>query len=139
MKNSFVVAVEFSFKGETFEFSERIDLDDLMARMNGIPNLHDLLARQHNIDSYSYQYEVLHAEELQFSEVEGIAAEFIHNNEFDAEGFAAAWREHGVVQLVGEIAKRVMGIADLNEEPQLKEALIAAYHAGQKQLPPHDE
>jgi hypothetical protein len=133
MKNSFTVTVEFSFKGETFEFTQKVDLDSYMVQMNGIPNLHDLIARQHNIDSYSYQYEVLHAEELHFSEVQGIAGEFVHDNEFDADGFAVAWREQRVARVVSEIAARLMGITDLDRQPQLKQALIAAYQAGQEQ------
>ncbi len=65
MKNSFTITLEFSYKGENFELAASVDLDEYMQKMKGIPNLHDLIARQNGIDSYSYQYEVLTSEELQ--------------------------------------------------------------------------
>lgn len=131
MNNRFTVTIEFSYKGETFEFKTEIDLDECMEKLNAIPDLHDLIARQNGIDAYSYQYEVLTSEELQFSAVEGFAAEFIHDGEFDAEGFAARWREERIGTIAAEIAQRVMGIADLAAQPTLKQALLEAYRAGQ--------
>lgn len=131
MKNRFTVTIEFSYKGETFEFRADIELDECMEKLNTIPDLHDLIARQNGIDAYSYQYEVLTSEELQFSEEEGFAAEFIHEGEFDAEGFAIRWREERIGMIAAEIAQRVMGIADLAAQPALKQALLEAYRAGQ--------
>ena len=131
MKNRFTVTIEFSYKGENFEFKAGIDLDECMERLNAIPDLHDLIAKQHGIDAYSYQYEVLTSEELQFSAVEGFAGEFIHEGNFDAQGFAARWREERVGTIAAEIARRVMGVADLATQPALKQALLEAYRAGQ--------
>ncbi len=131
MKNSFTITLEFSYKGENFELAASVDLDEYMQKMKGIPNLHDLIARQNGIDSYSYQYEVLTSEELQFSEVQGFAAEYIAGSEFDAEGFAERWRQERIAVSVAAIAQRVMGISDLAAQPSLKQALLEAYRAGQ--------
>src|SRR5512139_4036813 len=106
MKNSFTATIEFSYKGESFELKADVDLDDCMKKMHGIPPLHDLIAKRNGIDSYSYQYEVLHAEDLQFSQVEGFAADFIHGGEFDSEGFAEHWRQEQLGVILAEIAQR---------------------------------
>ena len=134
MNNRFTVTIEFSYKGETFEYKADVDLDAYMEKMNGLPPLHDLIARNNGIDVYSYQYEVLTSEELQFSRVEGFAADFVHDGEFDAEGFATRWREERVGMIVGEIARQLMGVTDLAAQPALKQALLAAYRAGQSAL-----
>ncbi len=136
MQNRFTVAVEFSYKGESFELQAEVDLDACMEKLQAIPDLHDLIARQNGIDAYSYQYEVLTSEELQFSAVEGFAADFIHEGEFDREGFAIHWREEQIGRITAEIAQRVLGIGDLATQPALKQALLEAYRAGQKSPPP---
>lgn len=131
MKNCFIVAIEFSYKGDSFELKANVDLDECMDKLKAIPDLHDLIAKQNGIDAYSYQYEVLTSEELQFSAVEGFAAEYIHDGEFDREGFAARWREERIGRITAEIAERIMGVADLATQPALKQALLEAYRAGQ--------
>lgn len=131
MKNRFTVTLEFSYKGESFELQADVDLDECMAKLNTIPDLHDLIARQNGIDAYSYQYEVLTSEELQFSGVQGFAADFIHESEFDAAGFAERWHEEQIGLIAAGIAQRVMGISDLAAQPALKQALLEAYRAGQ--------
>ncbi|HEY0722233.1 MAG TPA: hypothetical protein VGE50_13385 [Gammaproteobacteria bacterium] len=131
MHNRFIVGVEFSYKGENFQCEAELDLDECMAKLSTIPDLHDLLARRYGIDAYSYQYEVLASEELQFFQVEGFAAEYIHAGVFDGEGFAARWREERSNQLIAEIARRVLGITELAAQPLLKQALFEAYRAGQ--------
>ena len=131
MSNSFTISVEFSFKGETFTPSTTVNLDDYMARGSEIPPLHDLIARANKIDPYSYQYEVLFSEDLLFSEVQGFAADYIHDGHFDAEGFAVRWNENRIENIVAAIAQRELGIADLAAEPALLRAMRAAYEAGQ--------
>jgi len=131
MNNRIKVTIEFSYQGETFELNADVDLDEYMLKMNGVPDLHDVIAKRNGIDSYSYQYEVLTSEELHFSEVQGFAAEYISGSEFDAEGFAARWREEHVSEVIAGIARRVMGVGDLTAQPALKQALLEAYHAGQ--------
>lgn len=131
MRNRFTVTIEFSFRGETFELKAEVDLDEYMQQQDAIPPLHDIVAKRNRIDPYSYQYEMLLSEELQFSQVEGFAADYLHGNEFDAEGFAARWREERVHIITAQIARHVMGIDDLTTQPALKQALLEAYRAGQ--------
>ena len=64
MINQITATIEFSFKGETHRPSVELDLDQLMQQYGTIPPLHRMLAALHNIDSYSYEYEMLEAEDI---------------------------------------------------------------------------
>lgn len=131
MSNSFTISVEFSYKGETFNLSTRVDLDAYLEQGSEIPMLHDLIARANKIDHYSYQYEVLCSEDIHFSEVQGFAGDYIVDGVFDAVGFAGHWHEHHVEHIVAAIAQREMGVAELASQPDLQRALLAAYRAGE--------
>ena len=130
MKNSIAASVVFYFKGERHAPSMVIDLDELMERNGGMNNLHHSIARANNIDSYSYEYEMMMADEIHFEQAEGMAVEFLHDGQFDMAGFKEKWREQQVVEAVRPIAERCVGITDLDGKPKLKAALIEAYLAG---------
>jgi hypothetical protein len=130
MKNSVVATVEFYFKGEKYSPSMTLDLDALMEMHGTIPPLHATIARQNGIDTYSYLYEVMESEEIHYDHAEGMAAEFITEGVLDVEGLARQWRFNQVVQVIEPIARRCMGIDDLEQQPELKQALVEAYEAG---------
>jgi hypothetical protein len=130
MKNSVVASVVFYFKGERHAPALAIDLDELMAREGGVERLHHAIAIANRIDAYSYEYEVMQAEELFFDEPQGLAVEYCHDGEFDFEGYRARWQELQVLERVRPIAERCVGVSDLDAKPKLKAALIAAYLAG---------
>lgn len=130
MQNSVVASVVFYFKGERYAPSMLLDLDELMRRAGGLHNLHHHIAVANGIDAYSYEYEVMQAEDIHFAQPQGLAVEFLHEGEFDIEGFAASWHEQQVLQKVRPIAERCVGVTDLDAKPKLKAALIAAYRAG---------
>lgn len=130
MKNSVVASVEFYFKGERFAPSLEIDLDKLMLREGNIDSLHHTIAVANGISAYSYEYEMMMAEDLHFSAPTGLATEFFSDGQFDAAGFAAKWQEERVLEKVRPIAEQCVGVTDLDAKPKLKAALIAAYLAG---------
>jgi hypothetical protein len=130
MGNMLTVTVEFSYQGETHTLSSTLDLDVLMTQRGGLPDFYDWLAEQHGIGPYSYQYEVLLSEEMLFSDAQGMAAEFLGDGRFDAEGFMARWHREQVVNVLQPIAVRELGVSDLAAEPALLRALTAAYRLG---------
>lgn len=132
MKNKLMASVVFYFKGERYAPAMLLDLDELMRRAGGLGNLHHTIAVANNIDAYSYEYEMMLAEEIHFSRPEGMAAEFVADGCFDIEGFTAKWQEQQVVKAVRPIAERCVGVSDLDSKPKLKAALIAAYLAGKE-------
>lgn len=130
MKNSVVASVIFYFKGEKHAPSMVIDLDELMERDGGLKNLHHSIAVANNIDSHSYEYEMMMADDILFEQPEGMAVEYLNDGQFDMDGFKAKWGEQQVVEAVRPIAESCVGITDLDGKPKLKAALIAAYLAG---------
>ncbi len=132
MNNRIDASVTFSYKGQTLAPSVSLDLDRFLEKEGKLPDLHLLLATENNIGLYSYEYEVLQAYPLVFANAEGLAAEFLVGEEFDVEGFIAAWKLSKVVERLEEIAGRHLGEADLNARPALRAALIEAYELGRQ-------
>ncbi len=130
LHNTIDAHIEFSFKGGTHSLTSNIDLDQIMEHDHSMPSFHAILARDHQIDTYSYLYEVMQEMEIEFRNAQGIAAMFLHDGTFDYDGFAASWQEHKVLALLQPIATRELGIADLDEHPGLKNALVQAYNLG---------
>ena len=130
MKNSVIARVEFYFKGEKYTPSLEIDLDELMSRNGSLNNLHHSIATANNIDAYSYEYEMMLAEEISFEQAEGMVAEFIVDGQLDLDSFGVKWSEIQVLEKVRTIAERCVGVKDLETKPKLKAALITAYLAG---------
>lgn len=134
MKSSIEIKAVFDYRGETFAPSVTLDLDRQLERYGQLPDFHHLLATENHIDSYSYQYEVLASCELEFSNASGLATEFVSDGVFDVLGFQLKWHEQKAMVCLKGIASQYMAVEDLEQEPDLKLALLAAYDAGRKNL-----
>ena len=135
MKNTVNASIEFHYRGELYSTSVTVDLDQLMENQRGensatLPLLHNLLATKIGIDKYSYQYEMLLAEDIQFTEAQGIAENHLLDGQFDIPGFEHAWRENKMLQRLQLIATQRLEIDDIEQHPALKSALLEAYQAG---------
>jgi len=132
MKNSIDAHIEFSFKGETYSLSSNIDLDEFMEHEHSFPSFHARLARDNQIDTYSYLYEVMLETEIRFDHAQGLAADFLSDGDFNQKAFIAAWQENSVLALLQPIAMRELGIANLDLHQGLKNALVQAYNLGKR-------
>ena len=130
MKNKIDATVTFSFKGETYTLSSTIDLDALMVQSGSLLHLYALLARENGIDTYSYLYEVMEQSPIRFVNAQGVVADFVDNEVLDVEGFQKQWQQSKVVDLLQSIASRELNIDDLENHPELKNALLEAYDCG---------
>lgn len=130
MKNSIDATVNFSFKGETYTPSTTIDLDALMREHGSLPRLHHILAMTNKIDTYSYQYEVMEQSPIRFVNAQGPVAGFVEDEALDIEGFQKQWQQNQIIGVLQSIASRELNIDDLENHPELKNALIEAYHCG---------
>lgn len=132
MKNSITISVEFYFKGEKLSPSMVIDLDAHIEKQQTTESFLPLLARSNNLDLYSYEYEMLQAEEMVFSNAQGLAKAFLNDGYFDFEGFEQAWHEQKITESVAKIAKEHLDVDDLSSQPELETALIEAFKLGQQ-------
>ena len=130
IKNTVVAQVKFDYKGETYAPKMTIDLDSLMESYGEMPSVYLLLAQAHDIDTYSYQYEIMQDTEISFDNAQGLASTCLDDGVFDLSAFVVKWRDSKLLRLLQPIAQREMGIEDLMQHPQLKSALLHAYNLG---------
>lgn len=130
MKNSIEARIDFSFKGESYTYTSVIDLDLLFRHHDEMPSIHAILARDHGVDTYSYLYEVMQEEEIAYSGPQGYAIDYLTGGEFDPLAMSAHWQSAKACVLLQPIAEIELGISDLNQHPELKRALVAAYKLG---------
>jgi len=134
MTNHITASVEFFFKGKKNNASIEIDVDHHMKSTGKLPVLYPLLATAINLDLYSYEYEMMQAETIVFSQAKGLIANFVNEGTLDTTAFSAAWSESIIIEKLQGIAKQQLAIDDLQQQPQLKAALLEAYRLGKASL-----
>lgn len=132
MANKITATIEFYFKGEQFSPSVTLDLDELMQQHGTFPELHQMLAQLNDIDSYSYEYEIMLAEEVQFSNAQGSVKQFFFDGSFDQAGYEQQWHENNVLLQLSSIIKQQLNIDDIQQHPELKKVILTAYQYGKK-------
>jgi hypothetical protein len=131
MKNTIKAQIFFSFQGEHYNPKLEINLDELLEAGQDFTRLHEQLAQANGIDTSSYEYEVMEASDVEFTDAKGLAAEFLSDSgEFDLEGFSQAWQNKRARLDLLHLAQNYMTIDSLDEIEGLEAALLAAYKAG---------
>jgi len=130
MKNTVKASVMFCFKGESHSPSITLELDKYLELNASIPNLYPMIAQANNHDLYSYEYEMMQAEEIVISDAERLVADYVADGRFDMQGFEAAWQENSLLNQLQEIAQRILSVDDIHQQPELKQALMESYRLG---------
>ncbi len=133
MKNSITAAIEFSFKGKNLSPSITIELDSYLVNGSHFPNVCQLIAKHNDFDLYSYEYEMMQAQEITYSNAQGLITDFILDGVLDISAFETAWHENNALEKLLIIAEQHMNITDLNQHIELKKALLEAYTLGKKE------
>jgi len=134
MNNLITASILFCFKGKNHSPSLELNLDQCMNESGHIPNLCPLIARANNFDLYSYEYEIMQAESIFFSKPQGLVSEHVFENRLDIAAFETAWHENKMVKQLREIGSSILSISDLDQHPELFQALKQAYHLGKTNL-----
>ena len=127
--NSIDVRVDFSFQGKHYTPEITIDLD-IFVQQKEAASFHRLIANQHQIDCYSYLYEVMESSDIFYRCPQGIAVAYMRDNYFDMQSYAQQREEDKLIEQLLQIAKKEMNIADFTNKQSLKNALIQAYRLG---------
>ncbi len=130
MNNHITASVEFYFKGEKHGASIELDMDQHMHASGELPDLFPLLAQVMNIGAYSYEYEMMLAETIMFSNAKGLIANYVNEGVLDLVAFNTAWSENAVIEKLQIIAQQYLYIDDIEQRPELKNALMEAYQLG---------
>lgn len=130
--NQITAHIEFNFKGKTLTPSVELDLDSLMKQHGSIPALYQMLAKLNNIDSYSYEYEIMLEEEIQFTDAKGSVINFVQGTSFDQVGFEQQWFEDQLFNTLSPLIKQQLDIDEIDQHPKFKSIIMAAYQAGKE-------
>ena len=132
MSNHITASVEFYFKGEKITSSIELDVDPHMQSTGRLPDLYPLLARAIDLGLYSYEYEMMQAEEILYNNAKGLIAEHVNEGSFNFASFEAEWVEAQMLDKLQDIAQQHLSIDDLQQHGDLKNALLEAYRLGEK-------
>lgn len=130
VNNQIDAAIKFSYQGETHSPRSTIDLDNMMEGKGQLSDLYTHIAKENNIDTYSYLYEVMESYEIEYSNAQGLAQQCLEGDQFDFARFEQLWHEAREVRALAGIARKQLGIDDLDKEAKIKQALLDAYHLG---------
>ena len=132
MKNIITASIHFSFRGKELSPSLTVELDPYLEGGGSFPNLCSLIAKANNHDLYSYEYEMMQAAEIKYSDAQGLVAEYLNEGQLDVEAFEKTWNENKALTKLLSIAEEHMNITDFSQHIELKKALLAAYMLGKK-------
>ncbi|MDX1795878.1 MAG: hypothetical protein R3219_04050 [Hydrogenovibrio sp.] len=134
MKSTIVAKIPFNFKGQVFEPSAKLDLDDWARRSQGeLPEFAEVIARENEISAYSYELEVMEMSEVVFESPTGLAVAFFdpHDQTFDFDGFKKQWQQQQSFDALNQISQEYLG-KDLEQGSDLHQALVAALMLGKE-------
>ena len=132
MKNTITASIHFSFKGKEHSPSLTVELEPYLEGAGSFPNLCSLIAKANNHDLYSYEYEMMQATDIKYSDAQGLVAEFINDGQLDVAAFEVAWTENKALMKLLTVAEKHMQITNFSEHVELKKALLEAYMLGKK-------
>jgi len=130
MKNTIIACIEFSFKGERLTPSATIDLDQIVKQNGTLDLIYSTLAITNNIDTYSYEYEIMQSVDVTYKDAQGLAEKHLTDGTFDFENFQKDWRSSKAIESINSIAKKHLNIDDIEQHKDLKNALLEAYNYG---------
>jgi hypothetical protein len=134
MKNIVTASIHFSFKGKRHSPAITIELDKHLLSTGKFPNLYPLIAKANNFDMYSYEYEMMQAEPIKFSDAQGLVENYIVDGQLNLDAFESAWHENKTLEKLLQIAEQHLEINDFSQHPDLKAALLEAYNAGKRNV-----
>jgi len=131
LQASVTASLSFDFRGQHFTPSIHIDLHAMMVKQQSITHLYDLLGASIGLDAYRHEYDVMVMEEIIFSQADGLALDFVYDGKLNFDAFAEAWQTQRVLNAVQPIARKYLAITDLEQHPDIRNALIESYRSGQ--------
>jgi len=157
MKIIITISTEFSFKGEIISPKYSFDLLHYLKSHQSLEHLHSLLARENNIDEYSYAYEVMLSSPIEFSDESNRLNNYIdgyshsersnleqsnsehykYEHGFDHRSYIDdLMQEQFLIEIQSKFKSNIkMTHLDkqLNDDKALGEALLIAYNMGKEQ------
>jgi hypothetical protein len=134
MKNTLRVQVDYSFKGENFNPSILLEIEEFAKHNRNFAGLYRKIAQHNKIDTYSYAYEVMETSTLIFSDPKGNIVDFVDNGSCDLAAYKRYLKQDKMYEALEKIAADILGVNDLftPDNNKIKAALVSAYRAGRE-------
>lgn len=125
-QNQITASVSFDYKAKSYQLSANIDAHILVNiyEEQVLDIIYLQIAKDNNIDTYSYEFEILQSSEITFSNAVGFIKECFKDDRLDISAINKAY----VANQLKEIAVKY-GLKDSNE---IADALKDAYEIGKK-------
>jgi len=125
-------SLSFDFRGQGFTPSIRIDLHAMMIKQQPINHLYNLLGASIGLDAYRHEYDVMIMHDITFSKPTGLVSAYIIDGALDFDAFVEAWHQQRVRNAVQPIARKHLDIIDLDQHPDIRNALIECFTLGRQ-------
>lgn len=128
MSNSIIATIPFDFKGVSHTPSVKIDLDDFIENGKELSDIYLAVSMQNQIGHYSYEHEIFLSSDIIFSQPEGMAQQYFNGSDFELDRFKQSYHEKKLFHALEAIAREHLQVDDLEQNANLKRALLAAYN-----------
>lgn len=132
MSHTLLAQVQYSFKGKVISCQASFPVERVIKSLlhNEEEYLYRIIAQVNQLDTYSYEFEAMCAQDLSFSS--DTLSDFIQDGVFDIQAYQRAEIQLFDMQLLSMAQQHIQHPHVLND-PQLLNALKAAYQAGVEQ------
>ena len=120
----------FYYRGEKFTPSMVVDPEEIAHTGHDFSGLYPIIARHNSIDLYSYEYEMMQAEPITFSDPTGLAVAFVAEGNFDTTGYSKALMVERHRGELTQIAEKHFGDNANVQSVEIMKALITAFTLG---------
>jgi len=133
MKNPITVELNNSFRGEENRYQLQIPLFFNTSYLETLPLVVPRrVAEKHGIDTYSYHFESMEADDIYVISAEGLAANFVKDEPVLLETFIQSCAGVTVEDQLDYLVERL--IPELKDNSDVKGAILEAFELGRSEL-----
>jgi len=127
MKNILTAKINFSFKGEMFSPEVNFDIYEYLQSHDSLDSIWMKIAKENNIGTYSYEFEVLESANVLFSSEDSYLNLFIDQNEFNVAAYKNDVEQKKMHADIATVLSEY-GLSELDDK--VKSAFVAVYELG---------
>lgn len=129
MKNSITIELSSSFKGVENKYQMELPLLFNASYLEGLPVvIPRRVAEKYGVDTYSYQFEAMEADDIYVISAEGLAASFVKEEPVLLDGLVKWCAGVTVNDQLGYLVESLL--PDLKDDPKVQDLVQQAFELG---------